>query len=254
MPKTGVQISYQRFLGDSAPGIVFSLFLMAAVFWQIPIFGRTCNIDPAALDENVIIGFSVLAVMLVSPLGLFINSLSYIILGRWEKLGVNFFLSHGRFGFANVLQNYFFYQWKDFYQIDEPGLHNRPVNWYGFLEIINSVMAVYSPGLLQGRSHVLGVAQFARSFSLILLFVFSNMLVNRMAGVEFSFYFAGIMLLLFLVLMYTVAYLAAYSAVKGLSTAYTVLVCSPDQLEKDKKPKKISGAECMHSLKKALTA
>lgn len=247
MPKSGVQISYQRFLGDSASGIALFILILLALFYREPLFGYVFPLDIAATPEKPLLALSFLLALLVSPVGLFMNSLSYMVLGRWEKRAVNFFLSSGKYGVQNLLENHFFHKWKNFYDVREAGWNGKPVLWYGYFEVLNSLFTLYSGPLLEVKSHILGIAQFARSFAFLVLLVFLNLVVNSVAVEgyfvfsEFIIYFP-LLVFCFGVLMYAVGFLAVYAVVKIFSLTYLLLVTAEPKLAQKTN---LSTDECM---------
>jgi len=192
-------------------------------------------LDISSVPEKPLLALSFLLALLVSPVGLFINSMSYIVLGRWEKKAVDLFLSSEKFGIHNLLENHFFHKWKNFFDVRETGWNGRPILWYGYFEVINSLFALYSRPLLEVKSHILGVAQFARSFAFLVLLVFINLVANSIV-VEgyftvsnFIVYFC-ILIFCFTVLMYAVGFLASYAAIKIFSLTYLQLVTTQPKL------------------------
>lgn len=229
MPKTGVQLSYQRFLGDSASGIVLLLFIMSSLYFKFPLLGYVSPVEINDVPEKFLLAVSVLMVLLVSPLGLLINSISYILLGRYEKSAVNFFLNRQKFGIKNALANAFFHKWSNFYDISEKGYDEKPIGWYGYFEVINVMTGLYFKELSQSKAHLMGIAQFARSFALISLFVLLNLFFNfffsaRPVSPSELLFFTLILLTLISVFLYTVGFLAAYSTVKIFSGAYLMII------------------------------
>ena len=239
MPKTGVQLSYQRFLGDSASGIVLLLFIMGALYFKLPILGYVSPLEIDQIPEKFLLGVSVLMVLLVSPLGLFINSLSYIVLGRFEKKAVNFFLSRQNFGIQNALSNTFFHKWSGFYDISEAGFKEKPLGWYGYFETLNAMTGLYFKGLAETKAHILGIAQFARSFALITLFVLFNLYFNFFFTEHAStaanlLFFTFVLLFLIFVFLYVVGFMATFATIKIFSSVYLLLVSQNPKLRKEK--------------------
>jgi len=253
LPKSGVQISYQRFLGDSASGIVLFVFILLAIFYRTPLFGYVVPLDIATAPEKPLLALAFLLALLLSPVGLFINSISYMVLGRWEKRAVNLFLSSEKYGVENLLENHFFHKWKNFYDVNEAGLNGKPILWYGYFEVVNSLFALYSRPLLEVKSHILGVAQFARSIAFLVSLVFLNLVVNSVV-VEGYFNFSefilycSILVFCFIVLMYAVGFLAVYAAVKIFSLTYMLLVTAQPKLTEKTN---LSTDECMRHYAKS---
>lgn len=169
--RTGIKVSYLRFLSDSAVG--FIVVLIAIVSYYYPIFGITLQnipheflkIDiPVPISNEVKIFVFILIFLLATPLGLLINALSWIFLGSFRIYLVDMFFDTSFF-----IINYFtdstkkafsFINVSEFFDI-------KKGNFYCISSYFEEILGIYYPNIVNSIDYARGLARFSGSIAFL---------------------------------------------------------------------------------------
>jgi len=174
--KSGIRISYLRFLSDSASGYIAILIFLFLYYYKI------CNIyvldicsnmfqisvshtDIILFSEEVEIFVLILLFLLATPLGLFINASGWVLLGKLQIESEKFWIEKDFFLIKSTKEKFLFNNSKKYFKINKN-------NFYYKSKFIEEKIRIYYPNLLRYLDHVEGVKNFIRTIILLLFFVF----------------------------------------------------------------------------------
>lgn len=163
LSRSGIKISYLRFLSDSAAGQI--VILIALVTYYFPVFGgplRHFRGGDVSTEAKVLV--AVFLVLLSSPLGLAINATSWFLLS-WLEVGVQGFW----FGEPGILKRLPFKYIRGEFQVESTKAYFRlsKTNWFGRTQLIKQTLHLYRPAIINSLDHVRGIRALFRNIAFI---------------------------------------------------------------------------------------
>lgn len=169
--REGIKISYLRLLSDSAAGFIVILFCVAAYY--LPVYGiplqKVYNIGMSTEAKILII---VSLTLLATPLGLFINAMSWLLpFGRLQmRLQKYWFDEEWRIKL--IKKDWFVRHLKDEFAFDTHAgyfnLSSKDV-WYDRSQLVKQAMYIYHPEVTDGFEHLRGIRTLLRNAAWLLL-------------------------------------------------------------------------------------
>lgn len=170
--KKGIKISYLRFLSDTTPGYI-CLFLFGIVFYNklpLPFVGTSwINIIPF-LGTEVKVIFLVILFLLATPIGLYLNALSWFLFGSpviyfipfWHKhnciLNIFFVAASRRSMCAEDVDNF----------IKATSIPSESLkNFYEKSQFFEQLITIYFPSANQQLEPIRGLKRLSRTLSLL---------------------------------------------------------------------------------------
>ena len=184
--KQGIKFSYIRFLADSASGYILLLLLIIISYSQDYLIlgfkvSEILNLGTfREISKEIQILVLFLLFLLSTPLGLAMNALSYFCLAWFQNflsaklIDCNFIIMHNT---KNHTQSD---EWKNFF-----GLSSK--NWYEQSVVIENLIEMYYPDIMETLSHVEGLKTLCRNVALISSIFLFNWLVNSFTTCKVSF-------------------------------------------------------------------
>jgi hypothetical protein len=175
--KDGLTLPYLRFVSDSAVG--FFVLLLSILSYRLSL--STFGIDVlrlANLSVETKVFFFLLLFILATPLGLFLNGLSWFILGCPQSfISKLLFKNNGtwfQFFIGKTKAVCHFDRVLDFFDIQETAYANshradKRENLYYFSYYLEQMFNMYFPGFLSPYDHVKALSRLSRSISLLIL-------------------------------------------------------------------------------------
>jgi hypothetical protein len=168
LSRSGIKISYLRFLSDSAAGQIVILIAIAAYYF--PLLGIPLQrFQTTAISTEIKVLIAVLLVILSSPLGLAMNATSWFLLSWLQVSLQRFWFSEPR-----ILRSLPFKYIREEFQIDSTKAYFElsPENWYGRTQLIKQTFHVYRPAVINSLDHVRGIRTLFRNIAFLALVLF----------------------------------------------------------------------------------
>jgi hypothetical protein len=232
--KDGLKISYQRYLADSAAGFVVILAVLFVVSkgYPLPFFGHSLE-SLLKLPDNVQLFVFLLLFLLATPIGLFINGLSWFAVGWCRIYLIKFWFKLPEKWYNPLFPtkkavNYD--QLAEFFRINEQYDSDRK-SIYELSALHGKFMDLFLQDRFRIEHHVAtGLARFIRNMALISflsLLAFLHVLFwyasdSCIIGCPFQTVFILLFLTVFLAVLYSLQ--GSFSCLKILSTVY--LLCT----------------------------
>jgi hypothetical protein len=214
LSRSGMKISYLRFLSDSAAGQIVILIALAAYYF--PVFGGPLrHFRGGDVSTEVKVLVAVLLVLLSSPLGLAINATSWFVLS-WLQVGLQRFWFNEtrilrRLPFNYIREEFQVESTKDYFKLSKK-------NWYARSQLIKQTLHLYRPAIINSLDHVRGIRTLFRNIAFLALVLF---LWSLFRGGPLSSYFW--FLVLFAIPMLISALLGFHYTSHVLYRAYIVM-------------------------------
>ena len=169
--KEGIKISYLRLLSDSAAGFIVILFGVAAYY--LPVYGvplqKVYNIGMSTEAKILLI---VLFTLFATPLGLFINAMSWLLpFGRLQMRMQKYWFDE-EWRIKLVKKDWFVRPIKDEFAFDTHAgyfdLSSKDV-WYERSQLVKQAMYIYHPEVTDGFEHLRGIRTLLRNAAWLLL-------------------------------------------------------------------------------------
>ena len=172
--KSGIRISYLRFLSDSASGYIAILMLLFLYYCTIcgiyipDIYSNLFHIsflhtDAIQFSKEVKMFVLILLFFLATPLGLFINASGWVLLGKLQIYSETFWFDCDCFLVNSTKDKFLFRECEQYFGFSKE-------NFYAKSKCIEENLRIDYPDLLKYLDHVEGVKNFIRSIILLLLF------------------------------------------------------------------------------------
>ncbi len=232
--KDGLKLSYQRYLADSAAGFVVILAVLFVVSkgYPLPFFGHSLE-SLLKLPDNVQLFVFLLLFLLATPVGLFINGLSWFAVGWcriylikfWFKLPEKWY--NPLFSTKKAVN---YDQLAEFFQVDEQYDSNGK-SIYELSALHGKFIDLFFQDRFRIEHHVAtGLARFIRNMALVSFLSLLSLLHvllwyasdSCITGCSFETIFILSFLTVFLAGLYSLQ--GSFSCLKILSTVY--LLCT----------------------------
>lgn len=192
--KESIKLPYERFLADGAGGYALALVCLIAYLINAPIPFSSYSwqdVLPIAIIDQFKLPIGLLVFLLGTPLGLFLNAISWFLLGSLQIRFVDAWAnSHKFLAFltfsttrayhVEILQDCFHFK------STNPKLEKRSLLEQATL--FEEVLPIYYPAMWASLTHVYGIKQFTRNLALIAACVFVySALVLALFTVIFAF-------------------------------------------------------------------
>jgi hypothetical protein len=159
--KEGIKLSYSRFLGDSATGLVVEL--VATLSYYYPIFGKSLKDavqQPIGTEAKIFL--LVLLFLLSTPIGLVLNATGWYLLGGLQ-VRLQFAFFHRDFWFLRLTKQEFAFE------ATRTALGITRAKFFEGTELIDHAFELYFPHMVDPLPHVRGVYRLTRSLALLCL-------------------------------------------------------------------------------------
>lgn len=216
----GIKFSYRKFLSDSAAGYIIILIAIASFYF--PIFGQAFLNIPlddspiakiAQMSDRLKIFLFILLFLLATPLGMAVNSSSWIFLGRLRSLAndalwyqesieksskvknlIPYFLA---FFIDNTKKSFQFDMLKSFYHFDKN-------NFLQYSDLIEETLHIYHPDIKESISHIQGFYIFFRNIAFLLAiyigYVIIYFLIKHNSPIGLGTFFVLIIFFIFILI------------------------------------------------------
>lgn len=157
--KEGIKLSYSRFLGDSATGLIVALVMVFSYY--LPLFGPPLqDVLPQPVGPETKIFVLVLLFLLSTPIGLILNATGWYLLGGIQiRLQSAFFRRD--FWFLRPTKK----EWA--FELCQNALGITSDEFFATAEFIDHSFELYFPHMVDPLPHVRGVYRLTRSLSLL---------------------------------------------------------------------------------------
>ena len=155
LSKEGIKLSYRRFLSDTAPGII--ILIMVILYYPSVI----------QVPENIEIFVYVLLIFLSIPLGVAINSFSFLFFGGLLNKCEVFWLDKNLFLIRNTKTKFEFDTCEDFFNSENEKWTKE--NWTFVTRRFEKILEVYYPNHIERLEFIEGMKTLFLNISLLSL-------------------------------------------------------------------------------------
>lgn len=174
--RSGISISYLRYLADSSAGLIVWGALIFALETARPLFGFQVPLGFSQLSYAAQGALLFFMFLLATPLGLAINAVGWFAFGWVQTGAMKRWLGDSQPWFlAPTYRAFSFSAIKGFYK-------NEPL--YDYLEPVSTLLVIRHPGVNAIYSHVEGIRTFFQNILLISWLALLSEVVNLAAGVS----------------------------------------------------------------------
>ncbi len=220
--KQGVQISYLRFLSDSAGGFLFLVALLIMIKSKIAPFDNF-NFDNLELISKELKLFLMLLIFfLTTPIGLLINVISWFLFGLFDLNRVNKIAGNDYFIARGTKAVYCFDKLIVFFKIK-----NIKEHFFETAIEIRNIISFYYPQLDTETDLAKGARRLIRNFSLVSLMIILILTIGIISTPSvWKIHLIAIGFLLFITFCFIriQSYLRFYSILHTLHSAYLICV------------------------------
>lgn len=211
----GIKISYRRFLSDSAAGYI--VILIAILSFNVPIFGEHRQISSYIIfDPNTKIFLFILIFLLATPLGLAINSSSWMFLGRLRIVSTeilwyeksesqtksikNLFLSFFDIFIHNTKKSLLFKETKPFYGF-------KKESFLDHYRLIEDTLSIHHPDIKESITSSQGLFILFRNIAFLLIIYFGYVFIYFIKVGNLPISFENIIILIIFFIFIIINYL-----------------------------------------------
>ncbi len=167
LSKSGLKLSYLRFLADAAGGVLALSTLLLATLLEMPVpgteldLGELSSLRPDGPQQIFMLAFILL---LVTPFGLFLNGLGWVVLGRIQLAAVVYLFRHPRTVFASGTSKLWSVdKIKQVFALDDESSYGKAI-------AVEQLIGLKYPSVYDSMRHVEGLKRFLRTIVLLTLF------------------------------------------------------------------------------------
>lgn len=211
----GIKISYRRFLSDSAAGYI--IILIAILSFNVPIFGEHRQIfSNTIFDSNTTIFLFILIFLLATPLGLAINSFSWIFLGRLRFVATEILWYEKSESQKKSIKNLFLWFFDIFINNTKKALlFKETKSFYGFnkenfldhYHLIEETISIYHPDLKEYTTSIQGLFILFRNIAFLLIIYFGYIFIYFIKEGNLPISFENIIILIIFFVFIIINYL-----------------------------------------------
>ena len=221
--KTGIQISYMRFLSDSAIGYLTFILLFVYYKTGTPIFGfELNNFIGGGVSKETRLFLFLLILLLSTPFGFVFNISSLIFIGKIQYFIENIFFNMG-FLMQDAKKRYDLNNAKKSFNINSE-------NWFSKCGLAHEVLCIYYPDLIKDIEHLKGIIIFMRNVSLMMIILALGSFLNI---ANLTIFFTNLKLLIIYVFFFSVSIFLC----GGISFLYDLVLISRALILTEKKEK-----------------